>query len=189
MQQLLSKFLVSSADFSKNLSGLLNFTGNGFSLFFLFFLLVIFLAALSFGKTRILLALLATYVAAFLESIFWYRLEMEKLMRSFLKLPPGFWVHLIVFVVFFILVFLILNRSVLKPKMSLHESPPVMILFLSVLLGVFWLSIVGGYLPADFSLVSKSIQKYLVLPSIKFTMAALPMVVLLFFKRKKSVLG
>ena len=87
MQQLISKFLVYSGGLSKSLSDLFDFTvgRNGISLFFLFFLLAIFLAALSFGKTRIVLALLATYIAAFLELIFIYRPELAKFFGNFLK--------------------------------------------------------------------------------------------------------
>ena len=188
----LTKLLVSSSGFSKNLSGLFDFTvdSNGVSLFFLFFLLVIFLAALSFGKTRIVLALLATYISAFLESTFIYRLELEKFFGDFLKLPAIFWTRFLVFVVFFIVVFLILNRSILRPKMSLQESPPIAILFLSVLQGIFWLSLITSYLPVGVTIISEPFtKKYLVLPSIKFAVAILPLAALFFFKRKKSVLN
>ncbi len=65
--EFLSKFLVSSSGFSQNLNGLFgSVVGGEVSLFFLFFILAIFLAALSFGKTRIVFALLATYISAFL---------------------------------------------------------------------------------------------------------------------------
>ena len=188
----LTKLLVSSSGFSKNLSGLFDFTvdSNGVSLFFLFFLLVIFLVALSFGKTRIVLALLATYISAFLESTFIYRLELEKFFGDFLKLPAIFWTRFLVFVVFFIVVFLILNRSILRPKMSLQESPPIAILFLSVLQGIFWLSLITSYLPVGVTIISEPFtKKYLVLPSIKFAVAILPLAALFFFKRKKSVLN
>ncbi len=74
--------------------------------------------------------------------------------------------------------------------MSLQESPPVAILFLSILLGVFWLSLAASYLPNGASLVSEGFtKKYLSLPGIKFATAALPLAVLLFFKRKRSSLG
>ncbi|OGN12493.1 MAG: hypothetical protein A3C71_01845 [Candidatus Yanofskybacteria bacterium RIFCSPHIGHO2_02_FULL_43_15c] len=186
----LTKLLVSSSGFSKNLSGLFDFTvdSNGVSLFFLFFLLVIFLVALSFGKTRIVLALLATYISAFLESTFIYRLELEKFFGDFLKLPAIFWTRFLVFVVFFIVVFLILNRSILRPKMSLQESPPIAILFLSVLQGIFWLSLITSYLPVGVTIISEPFtKKYLVLPSIKFAVAILPLAALFFFKRKRPI--
>lgn len=188
--QFLTKFLIST---SKSFSGLEGLTSSvlngGASLFLLFFLLVVFLVALSFGKTRIFLALTATYVAAFLESIFWYRPTLEKSLPNFLKFPASFWSHLLVFLLFFIISFLILNRSILKPKMSLQESPPVAILFLSILLGVFWIAIVTSYLPMGTSIVTYPLaKKYLALSSVKFTIAGLPLIALLFFKRKRSVL-
>lgn len=162
---------------------------NGATLFFLFFLLVIFLVALSFGKTRIALALVATYLSAFLESIFWYQPNLEKLFDSFLSLPSGFWSRLLVFILFFIISFLILNRSILKPKMSLQESPPFTILFLSIVLGVFWLSILTSYLPGGgFAGAGWPAKSYLTMPNIKFIIAALPLAGLLFVKRKRSLL-
>ena len=191
MQQLISKFLVYSGGLSKSLSDLFDFTvgRNGISLFFLFFLLAIFLAALSFGKTRIVLALLATYIAAFLELIFIYRPELAKFFGNFLKLPAVFWARLFVFAVFFMMVFLILNRSILRPKMSLQESPPLAILFLSILQGIFWLSIVSSFLPAGSSIVlSHSFaEKYLTAPTAKLVWAFIPFLSLLFLRRKKAI--
>lgn len=191
--QFLTKFLVSSQGLSKSfssLNGLMSSNlSSGLSLFFLFFLLVIFLVALSFGKTRIFLALIATYIAVFLESIFWYRPTLEKSLTNFLKLPASFWSHLVVFVFFFVISFLILSRSILKPKMSLQESPPVTILFLSILLGIFWIAIVTSYLPTGTLTTTYPLAKqYLALPSVKFAVACLPLIVLLFFRRKRSVL-
>ena len=197
MMQYITKFLVYTQGFSKNFSGLMGADYsifNGGSLFFLFFILVVFLGALSFGKTRIILALLATYIAAFLESIFWYRPQLDKFFSTWLKLPALFWSHLFVFVFFFVVSFLILNHSILKPKMSLRESPPIIILFLSILQGIFWLSIVVSYLPVQTTLSSgvlgqagPLVKQYLTLSSAKFAVALFPLLVLLFLKRKKVV--
>lgn len=189
MQEFLIKMLSSTSGFSSGLGASINsIMGGGLSLFLLFFLLIIFLAALSFGKTRIVLALVATYIAAFLESIFLYQAELAKVLGDFLKLPASFWARLITFLVFFIFSFLILNRSILKPKMSLQESPPMSILFLSILQGIFWLSIVFSFLPAGaLAKAGPLARNYLVLPLWQFIWGLVPLLALLFLKRKKTV--
>ena len=188
MSDFLSKILVSIRDFLNQFSGLTSFdiTGGG-GLFFLFFLLIIFLVALSFGKTRIVLSLLATYIAAFLELIFIYQPVVSGFLGDFLKLPAVFWSRLLTFVAFFVIVLLILNRSILRPKMSLQESPPMTILFLSILQGIFWMAIVSSYAPFDSSIINSSplIKQYLALPLAQFIWALAPLVALLFLRRKK----
>lgn len=192
MRELLSQVLVTVGGFSKNFSGLdalLSSTvTSGASLFFLFSLLVIFLVALSFGKTRIVLALLATYLSAFLESVFLYRLELAKVLGDFLSLPAIFWGRLFVFIVFFVISFLILNRSILKPKMSLQESPPITILFLSILQGMFWVAIVVSFAPFDHSILNtySLVRRYLAVPLAQFIWALAPLLALLFVKRKRA---
>ncbi len=174
------------------LNGLMSSTissvNSGGSLLFLFFLLAIFLLALSFGKTRILLALMASYMAVFLESIFFYQMELAKRLGDWLKLPAVSWTHFLVFAVFFILSFFILNRSILRPKMSLQESPPIAILFLSILLGIFWLTIIYSYLPArnTFLVINSAMDHYLRSTDARFVWASAPLLALLFLKRKKT---
>ncbi|TSC75025.1 MAG: hypothetical protein G01um101444_72 [Parcubacteria group bacterium Gr01-1014_44] len=194
MQEFLIKILSSVGSFSKNFSGLDGLMSStvtsGGSLFFLFFLLVIFLIALSFGKTKIVLALLATYISAFLESTFIYRLELAKFFGDFLNLPAIFWARLLIFVIFFIISVLILNRSILRPKMSLQESPPMTILFLSILQGIFWLSIIISYAPPFDNSIFNSypvIRKYLAWPPASFIWSFVPLLSLLFLRRKKVI--
>lgn len=189
MSQILSKILISVSG-SYGLGGLFGSTvANGAGLFFLFFLLAIFLTALSFGKTRIVLALLATYIAAFLELVFIYQPQVAGYLADFLKLPAIFWARLLIFIVLFIVAFLILNRSILRPKMSLQESPPLAILFLSVLQGIFWVSIAASYAPLDHALITAFplIKSYLAVPAAQFVWALVPLLALLFVKRKKAV--
>lgn len=193
MNELLSKILVSVGSFSKNFSGLdglMSSTVNsGGSLLFLFFLFTIFLSALSFGKTRIILALLATYISAYLESIFLYQSELAEKFSDFLKFPAVFWARLLVFIVFFVMAFLILNRSILKPKMSLQESPPVTIFVLSMLQGIFWLTILLSFLPAGNSVFSGYliVAKYLAGPSAGLIWSFIPLLAMLLLRRKKTV--
>jgi len=191
MSDFLSKILFSVGGFSKSFSGLDGLMSStvtsGTSLLFLFFLLVIFLTALSFGKTRISLALLATYIAVFLELVFPYQSELPRVFGDFLNLPAMFWSRLLIFIIFFIFVFLILNRSILRPKMSLQESPPMTILFLSILQGIFWMTIAVSYAPFDSAIVNfyPLIKEYLALPLAQFAWALAPLLALLFLRRKK----
>jgi len=191
MSDFLSKILFSVGGFSKSFSGLDGLMSStvtsGTSLLFLFFLLVIFLTALSFGKTRISLALLATYIAVFLELVFPYQSELPRVFGDFLNLPAMFWSRLLIFIIFFIFVFLILNRSILRPKMSLQESPPMTILFLSILQGIFWMTIAVSYAPFDSAIVNfyPLIKEYLALPLAQFVWALAPLLALLFLRRKK----
>lgn len=87
-------------------------------LIILFFIFVVFLVGLSLGKSRILLSLICLYAAAFLESHFVY---FDKL-REAIKGKPEFWLHIGLFLVFFIISLLILNRSALKHSLTLRET-------------------------------------------------------------------
>lgn len=119
------------------------------------FLLGIFLAvavlviAFGSGKTRILLAILASYLAAFLALVFPFSNDLAKIIQSYLKLRGMFWGQLAVFVVAFAVAFWLLNRSVLKPRLSLKESSPFVILILSILETGFLASLLVSYWQKD----------------------------------------
>lgn len=154
-----------------------------------FFLVVIFLVAFGFGKTRILLALVSVYIAAFVESAFSYSAEVQKLLgKGFLNLNSAFWTHLAVFFIVFVLALFVLNRSILRPKMSLKESSPFAILFLSILFAGLTTSIVVGFVEASKSqiLLSTVIAKYFATKNAYFVWAILPLVGILFLKRNRA---
>ncbi len=162
----------------------------------LFFVVVVFLVAFSLGKTRILLAVLSVYIAGFLEFIFPFNSKIQPFFvkSDWLGLAPAFWLNLSVFLIIFLISLAILNRSILKPKMSLQESSPFTILFLSILVSGFLTSLIFSYLLA--SLPAKSnflatlspwLLKYFATKNAQFVWAVLPLLAMMFLRRKRVV--
>ena len=84
------------------------------------FVFAVLIIALNLGRSRTLLALLSIYAASFLENHFLYFDKLRELFStaggSALggKNLPDYWLHLGLFLLIYIIVFAILNRSFLK---------------------------------------------------------------------------
>lgn len=148
----------------------------------IFFIVVIFLIGLSLGKTRMLLALLSVYIAAFLEPHFIY---FQNLRQSF-KGQPEYLLHLAIFMFFYLLAFFVMNRSLLKTRLTLSESSFVAVVLMSVIEIGFLLSRVIIYLPAKSIPVSSGIIEFFGTKNAQFWWALAPLAVLLLFGHKKD---
>ncbi|MDO8494930.1 MAG: hypothetical protein Q7S32_00180 [bacterium] len=143
MNEFLTKILLSLSDWSKNLGGF-GFSKGSLSadmLVGIFLAVVILLVAFGIGKTRMLLAIISTYVAYLVAEFFPFYSAVSKIAKA----PGVFWTHLAIFAIAFALAFFILNKSVLKSKMSLRESPPLMILWLSIVETGLLVSLILSY--------------------------------------------
>jgi len=190
MNEILTQIIFSLGKFSRDLGGF-NFQRPDVStLAGLFLVVVIFLLAFSLGKTKILLAIVSTYIALFLLYIFPFVFQIEKLFGGWFGLSAVFWVRLSVFIVFFALSLAILNKSILKPRMSMQESSPFSILFLSILESGFLVSALMTFLDsASQSKLSFSpwLLTYFGTQNAQFIWAVLPLLALVFLRRKKTV--
>lgn len=149
----------------------------------LFFVFAIFLIGLSLGRSRVLLSLICLYIASFLESHFIY---FDKL-REAMKGKPEFWLHIGLFLIFFIISLVILNRSALKHSLTLRETSFFPIVFVTILEVGFLASLIMAYFPSG---VGRGLPvwaiKFFGTQNAQFWWALTPLVILLFMKRKNK---
>lgn len=149
----------------------------------LFFLFVIFLVGFSLGRTRMLLGLLSIYIAAFITPLFSYRDRLGE----FFKNLPDYWLNLSLFLVVYLIVFLILNRSLLKHRLSMKESSPLTILGIAILEIGFLTTIAVSYLPEKIvASLSPQLLKYFGSKNSQFIWSILPLLAVLFLKGRKE---
>lgn len=186
MNALISETLGYLADFAQyaqklfSNAGLLKF--NYGWLVALFFVFVIFLVGLNLGRSRILLALLGLYIAAFLEPHFVY---FDKLQAA-IKVKPEFWLHIGLFLIIYLASLAILNRSFLKQPLTLKETSFFSVAIIAILEIGFLASIMLSYLPPEISReLPAGAIKYFGTKNAQFWWAILPLLVLLFLKSRK----
>ena len=187
MNNLISQLLGYLIDFTQYTQKL--FGSAGFSklnygwLIALFFVFVVFLIGLNLGRSRILLSLISLYVAAFLEPRFVY---FDKL-REATGNRPEFWLHIGLFLAFFIISFAILNRSVLKHSMTLRETSFFPIIFAAILEIGFLASLIMAYFPPEISgNLPAAFIKFFGTQNAQFWWALTPLILLIFMKRKNK---
>lgn len=174
-------------DFSKFIQ---KYTGN-FSLpelhydwlIIFFFIFVIVIVALSIGRTRMLLALLSLYAAAFLESQFIWLKKLKEI--EFFRGRPDFWLHLTLFFAIYFIVFGILNRSILKPRLSMVETSIFYVLAIAFFQIGFLTSIILNYFPSELlERVPPHLMLYFATKTALFGWAALAILFVLTLRRK-----
>ncbi len=184
--KIISQIILYLSSFAKNLHG---FSG-GFKiptanynwLTISFFVFAILIIAFSLGRSRMLLALVGLYAAAFLEPIFPF---FNLLHKYFLKYPEYF-LHLALFFVFYILVILVLNNSILKTQLSVSRQSVIYILFVAFLEIGFMFSILSTYLPAEIiKRFPSNLAVYFSTKNARFVWALVPVLALIFASEKK----
>lgn len=183
MNALVSQALIYLADFGKFTQKLLGDFGSAKSdynwIVVLFFVFVIFLIGFSLGRTKMLLALVSIYAAAFIEPRFPY----FETVGGFFKNTPGSWLRVGVFLVIYIVFFAALNRSILKHRLSLKESAFLPVAGLSILLAGLLLSILISYFPTPGELgISSAINRYFATENAQFFWAIAPIAAVFFLK-------
>lgn len=150
-----------------------------------FFVFVIVVVALSLGRTRMLLALLSLYVAAFLEVQFVW---LDKLRNAeFFQGRPDSWPHLALFFVIYFIVFGILNRSILKPRLSMAEASLFSVLGIAFFeIGLLAAIILNYFPPELLERISPGLIPYFATKTALFGWAALAMLFLLTLRRKSE---
>jgi len=153
-------------------------------LFGLLVVISLFLFGLSLGRTRALVSLLAVYVAYVLRVIFPYFSELKKIAPNF---SGAYIVSIAVFFVFYILAFFILNRTLIKRRLTMSEFSIFWIAFISFLqLGIF-VSIVLNLVPANERIIfPEYLSGYFAGQKALFFWLTAPVVVLLLMRREKG---
>lgn len=183
MNELLTKILLALSGWSKDLGGF-NFSVLVFSgdmLVGLFLMVAVLLIAFGMGKTKMLLAILSTYIA-FLVAWSFPFYEVIKGAVPFWAKP--FWPQAVVFWTIFLFSFFILNRSILRPKMSLREVSPLMILWLSMVETGFLISVMLSYGQPEIPnfYLSPWLIDYFGTTTARFVWSLLPVVSIFFVK-------
>ena len=150
-------------------------------LFFILAVIFILLWGLSLGRTRAFVSLLAIYIAYVLETGFPYLSQVNSALN--LKYDTAY-VKIGLFFAIYILVFAILNSSLVKKRLTIKESSIVIVGLVSLLQLGLLISIISNSLP---SLIIKQVPAYL-LPfflgqQALFIWFVLPIVAALFIKR------
>lgn len=112
-------------------------------LLLIFVAFIIFVVGFTLGRTRILISIISLYVAYFIEINFSY---FSVLHGAVYNIPP-YIVHIGLFIIFFIIIFSLFNRSILKSRITLEDSSIIAILILSLINVGLLLSIIISYVP------------------------------------------
>ena len=185
--QIFSQILIYLTDFSsflKKFTGDIGSTGVHYDwLVIFFFAFVILLVALSMGRSRMLLALLSLYTALFLENNFLY---FDKLKELFKNLPDH-WLHIGLFLSFYIIIFSIINYSQLKYRLTLTESSIFAVVLLAIVEAGFLATILVSYFPPEWlNKIPPKLVPYFATKNALFWWATLPILALVFSKKKKD---
>lgn len=180
-------YLMDVSKFAQGFAGGIHVSGLRYGwLVAFFFVFAILLIALSLGKSRMLLALLSLYVAVFLESHFVY---FDKL-RGVIKNIPDYWLHFGLFLLIYVIVFGILNRSVLKHRLTLAESSIFAAMLIALVEIGFLSTILFSYFPPEFlKQVPSSIIPFFATKNAQFWWALVSLAALLLSKKKKEHSG
>ena len=151
-----------------------------------FFILIILLVGFSFGKSRMYVGLLSLYVAGFIETRFIY-FDIVRNSVEYIKNQPEYYVRLGLFLLFYIISFVILNRSFMKARMTLSEANLIHVLLITILTIGFLTSIVISYIPPVFQkTIPPQLIFYFGTKTAQFLWAIIPLATLLLFKSPHS---
>jgi len=158
---------------------------NGLVIVFVVF--IVLLVGFSLGKSRMLLALVSLYVAAFISSRFIFSDELQGALESSGLELQRFMIHLGFFIIVYAAVILILGHSFLKTKLTLSEASTMTVIFLGLLSVGFLASVLVGYIPENSVLpIPENTVRYFGTPTAQFVWALLPIIGVLFMKEERD---
>lgn len=186
MSSILTNFLLSLTDFGRFINkslagiGLIN-SGNTWIIIF-FIIFVVLLVGFTSGRTKLLIALLSVYAAAFVESVFPYSRELE----VFIKNLPEYWIHFGLFLFFYLVIFWALNRSFLKSRLLTKEMSIIWIFIFSFLEIGLVASIFFSYVDNQKTIFPVSFAQIFGTKTGRFIWGILPIVFTFFLKGKRD---
>lgn len=154
------------------------------ALFGLLALVIVLLFALSLGRTRVLISLLSVYVAFTLQAIFPFFSKLQGMIGFAAKDLPT--LRVIVFLLVYLVVFVLLNRSVFKNRFSIGESAFISVFLMALIQLGLLISIILNLAPKFYGIdqqLPKFLSAYLAGQRALFSWSVLPLIVLLFSRR------
>ena len=150
-------------------------------LFFLLGVVFVLVWGLSLGRTRALVSLLAIYIAYVLEIAFPYLAHVSNIFG--LKAGDGL-LRIGIFFAAYIVVFAILNSSLVKVRLSMKESSVVIVGLISMLQLGLLISIIFNTLPATMlKQIPPSVMPFFSGNQALFFWFLLPVIALLFIRK------
>lgn len=148
-----------------------------------FFIFAIFFYSLSIGRGRLLLFLISTYIAKLLADSFVYVDYLAGIFGGRI-----FSLYLALFIFSYVVVFAILDKSILRVRLSTKEFPVGKLFILSTIIVILLTNVVFTYLPSEIALNIKSgdVVKYLVGDTAFFWWFLLSLFSITLFRRKKK---
>lgn len=163
--------------------GIFGLSGEGSSaaLLIIFGAFVLIIIGFWLGRARLVISIISVYAAYFVEDDFVF--------MPFLKSAnlPEYIIKLAIFAVAFILIFFVLNRSILKSRIAAKDSSFVSIAILSLVNAGLLASVMISFFPTDGGLLPAGFFKFLGTNTARFLWAALAISVLFFMKGKREV--
>ncbi|MBI2068604.1 MAG: hypothetical protein HYT67_00650 [Candidatus Yanofskybacteria bacterium] len=148
-------------------------------------LVVVFLLlyGLSLGRTRALISLLGIYIAYVLQAIFPYFSELHDAVRVS---PEMYLTRIALFFVFYLTVFAILNRSLVKHRLTMKEFSIFWVSLISLFqLGIL-VSIILNFIPVDkLTIFPEYLLGYFAEQRALFFWLTAPVLILLMMRREK----
>ncbi len=149
------------------------------------FLIVIFLLlyGLSLGRTKALVSLLSIYIAYVLQALFPYFSELHEAARIS---PEMYLTRIALFFVFYLTVFAILNRSLVKHRLTMKEFSIFWVSLISLLqLGIL-VSIILNFIPIDkLTIFPEYLLGYFAGQRALFFWLTAPVLILIMMRREK----
>lgn len=185
MSNVLTQFFAYLTDFGRYVNKLLASTGAGGDssswVIGLFIIFAVFLIGFTLGRTKMFLALLSIYGAAYIEANIpsvW--------LSKFLENTPEYWVHAGLFLITYLIIFMALSRSLIKGRLSTKEMSFTWIAVLAVLEIGLLISIFSSYFTPESHILPAGLTLYFGTKTARFIWAALPVAVTIFLKGKKE---
>ena len=165
-----------------NLAFLGQFSFGPTTLFGVLALVFLLLYGLSLGRTRALISLLGIYIAYAIMSVFPYLDWLHEL----INISPELYVtRVVLFLFVYVAVFLILNKSLVKNRLTIKEASFFAVSVISVLQLVLLITIITNIVPVSVFKVSNNLTQYFATHEALFYWFIVPIVVISFMKKEK----
>ena len=146
-----------------------------------FFIFSFFIIGMALGRSKIMISIVSLYIAYFLENTFPYQKEVSSYFSNY----DPYLIRIVLFLIFYILILLFLNKSVLRSRFSVMETPFFTILFISLIKAGLMISILLTYVPTDVvRSYSSLLLDYFGTSNARFLWAVLPIISFIFVRRR-----
>jgi len=152
-------------------------------LFGILIVIFIFLYGLSLGKTKAIISLLGIYIAYVLQAIFPYFSELHKAIHFS---PEMYVTRIVIFFIFYIVIFFILSRSLVRYRTTMKEFSIFWVSLISFFqLGIL-ISIILNFIPIDkLTMFPSSLVGYFAEQRALFFWLTAPILILILMRRDK----